>query len=565
MTTWIKKIFVENSTDYTALVGNNTELGVEEGIVKAGEAKTKAENAEAHAKSLERGIRIVAAPSTSATEAERATANTAAIQTAINEGAGTIQLWAGTYEVNLLETKSNVTIEGAGRDATILKLRNGANTDLMHSEGWETLHVSRAEGGIQNGGFRNLTIDGNKTNNTTPCVERTKADGVTKASSKVMTSATAAFVAGDKGAKVTGTNIAANTYIESVTSSTEVQLSKNASGAGTGQSFTLAPASGLVSINGKQFALENFIIQNAAGNALWCEWNGASGLEMESWVTNFKIRQAVKTGIVWGGPHDSMLAFGDIAESLGEAGVKVVGLGSATNFIGLHVWGPQEYAWLIETSGNKLIDCQGEGSSKANLWLKANANQIIGGGFFGNAGVEESPVGMKIKSEGSYINTVISWQYTHAIEFEALGDLENTWLLEVVPYSGGANGQKNTEAEIVKGGYGEFSGSSFTQIWVKGLVSGATAPPMYLRYPNIGGSGGKMAFFGTGPVGQPKTTGTVIGVENLQTAAGNTKANIEEVVKVDLEKATFTGNNGTTKYTLSDVVLALKQLGFLEK
>ena len=39
---WTKKTFVEKSTEYTAAVGNNTELGVEEGLAKGNEGITKA-------------------------------------------------------------------------------------------------------------------------------------------------------------------------------------------------------------------------------------------------------------------------------------------------------------------------------------------------------------------------------------------------------------------------------------------------------------------------------------------------------------------------------------------
>lgn len=71
--------------------------------------------------------------------------------------------------------------------------------------------------------------------------------------------------------------------------------------------------------------------------------------------------------------------------------------------------------------------------------------------------------------------------------------------------------------------------------------------------------GEKLGTFGVAPVVQPKTTGTSAGF--VVAKAGNAAAEIKE----DFEKSTFTGNKGATAYTISDVVLALKQLGLLKE
>lgn len=65
-------------------------------------------------------------------------------------------------------------------------------------------------------------------------------------------------------------------------------------------------------------------------------------------------------------------------------------------------------------------------------------------------------------------------------------------------------------------------------------------------------SGGKIGFFGITPVVKPTSTGEADGVSvGAGTALTHT--------------ATFTGDNGTTAYTLSDVVKHLKDLGLLLK
>ncbi len=67
---------------------------------------------------------------------------------------------------------------------------------------------------------------------------------------------------------------------------------------------------------------------------------------------------------------------------------------------------------------------------------------------------------------------------------------------------------------------------------------------------NVGKSSGKVGFLGATPVVRPATTGTSTGF----TAGSGT------AVKDD---STFTGGSGSTAYRLSDIVLALKQLGLL--
>ncbi len=67
----------------------------------------------------------------------------------------------------------------------------------------------------------------------------TLADGASTITSTNYTSATAAFVAGDVGKTISGTNIPVNTYIATVTNGTTIQLSQNATATGTTLSFTI--------------------------------------------------------------------------------------------------------------------------------------------------------------------------------------------------------------------------------------------------------------------------------------------------------------------------------------
>lgn len=71
---------------------------------------------------------------------------------------------------------------------------------------------------------------------------RSVADGVTTNTSPNISSATAAWSQADVGKSITGTGIAANTTIASVTSATAAVLSANATATGTGVTFTIGPA-----------------------------------------------------------------------------------------------------------------------------------------------------------------------------------------------------------------------------------------------------------------------------------------------------------------------------------
>src|SRR6185503_146849 len=57
-----------------------------------------------------------------------------------------------------------VEIVGNGIGVTIIKLKDGANSDVITNEDFDTLTCSNAVGGVFRCAIRNLTIDGNKDN-----------------------------------------------------------------------------------------------------------------------------------------------------------------------------------------------------------------------------------------------------------------------------------------------------------------------------------------------------------------------------------------------------------------
>lgn len=97
------------------------------------------------------------------------TDNTSAIQAAIDRlGAtgGLVLFGPGVFISGTLTLPSNVVLEGAGYSATTLKLKTGTNASLIVSTDFFSLTGTDDSGGTHSFGVRNMSIDGNKANNT---------------------------------------------------------------------------------------------------------------------------------------------------------------------------------------------------------------------------------------------------------------------------------------------------------------------------------------------------------------------------------------------------------------
>lgn len=93
-----------------------------------------------------------------------ADANSAAVA---GRGAVECELFAGTFLTSqTLVLHSLVALVGAGKTASILKLADGANRDILNSDQFATLTGTDTSLGIHHFAIRNLCIDGNRANNT---------------------------------------------------------------------------------------------------------------------------------------------------------------------------------------------------------------------------------------------------------------------------------------------------------------------------------------------------------------------------------------------------------------
>src|SRR4029077_7171526 len=96
---------------------------------------------------------------------------------------------------------------------------------------------------------------------------RTVSDAVTTSGSAILPSATAAFTAIDVGISVAGVNIPAGTTIQSVTNSTNVVLSGNATATSANATVTFGATTVVYSINGNTVVrTENGVITNIASS-----------------------------------------------------------------------------------------------------------------------------------------------------------------------------------------------------------------------------------------------------------------------------------------------------------
>jgi hypothetical protein len=98
------------------------------------------------------------------------TDDTGSIQQAIGAaraGGGIVFFPPGTYLTRRLTLYSQIHLRGSGGDATILRLKPGANSAILESDGFADLTGTRTSGGITMFSVRDLTLDGNRGHNPT--------------------------------------------------------------------------------------------------------------------------------------------------------------------------------------------------------------------------------------------------------------------------------------------------------------------------------------------------------------------------------------------------------------
>jgi len=102
----------------------------------------------------------------SSTNADNAAFINAAEADAYAAGGGEVFLPVGVIKSGQISKLSKVHLKGFARDSTVIKLINGANTDLVLGLGSNALWGTNSTGGTTNWEISDLTLDGNMANNT---------------------------------------------------------------------------------------------------------------------------------------------------------------------------------------------------------------------------------------------------------------------------------------------------------------------------------------------------------------------------------------------------------------
>jgi hypothetical protein len=86
--------------------------------------------------------------------------------TAARTAGGIVFFPPGIFLTRRLTLYSHVHLRGSGGDATVLRLKPGANSAIIESDGFAKLTGTRSDAGVTMFSVRDLTLDGNKSHNT---------------------------------------------------------------------------------------------------------------------------------------------------------------------------------------------------------------------------------------------------------------------------------------------------------------------------------------------------------------------------------------------------------------
>jgi hypothetical protein len=248
----------------------------------------------------------------------------AALDAASARGGGAVYLPAGTYSTRTLSIDTGTHLIGAGIEATVLKLRDDTNDDLVRSRGYKALSGSNRPRGPYNWSIRDLTLDGNRARNSRGCGLRLYAFGYVLRDLRI------------RQCREAG--------LSSEWSTDDPEWSPD----------------GL----------------------------STPGDSMEAQVVNLKVHHCGGGGIVFRGPHDSQFVNCVVYDTKTFGVQVQDGKGfSATGcqFVNCHVWGGHVYAWKVEAGYVTLDNCIGEWASSAQVHLNAGDATITAGRFFGTS------------------------------------------------------------------------------------------------------------------------------------------------------------------------------------
>ena len=350
-------------------------------------------------------------------------------------GGASVLFPAGAYIVgSSLTLYSRVHLRGDGVGATIIQLKNGANVDVLLGQNFATLTgTNNASAGAAQWSIRDLTIDGNKANQTSPIANptvaaTTSAAGTTGGFLKASTLYTFGYtwinaaVGGGESLIVTattgytppaGTNtnqitLTAPTLPAGATGTNWYLISSGDVNAivgfiGTSATNALAITSNVTGWNHQQqppllntttqssgirvygygYTLFNVMVRNCLIDGIYSEWATASnvlpvGDSLEATIAMVRSHDNNGYGIQWGGPHDSMLTsvdtfYNGVVAGDGHAGIYVRNnsnmQGGRMQITNSHSWGAVQSYAIKAEAAISTSNNQWEGAATAQILL----------------------------------------------------------------------------------------------------------------------------------------------------------------------------------------------------
>jgi hypothetical protein len=169
-----------------------------------------------------------------------------------------------------------------------------------------------------------------------------------------------------------------------------------------------------VQLYGYGFELVGLRVHDCQYDGIYSEWGTAGGSiaphDMMATVIDVQSHDNGRDGISWNGPHDAVFVGCLTYRNVGR-GIAALGTNKGTGlvFLGCHSYGAgQLWAWWLETTGNILSGCEGEGAGSdattgGQAFIGANDNSLNGGHFF-SAGVHSNNVRGIVIGDGSHLN-----------------------------------------------------------------------------------------------------------------------------------------------------------------
>lgn len=267
--------------------------------------------------------------------------DTKSLQAALDAAAlrgGSVVIPAGVYRSRTLTIGSKVHLLGEGIEATILKLADQTDDDLIRTRDFDRLTGTNSAGGPFNWSIRGLTLDGNRAKNSAGAGLRVYGWGYLLNDLRIRQFA-------DAG-------------IWSEWSTEDPVWSKN----GT----------------------------------------DTPGDSMEAQVANLKVHDCGKGGVILRGPHDSQFSNCVIWNTTTygfhfDRSPKYSAVGC--QLVNCHVWGGHEYGYRVDAGFVTLVNCMAEWAKKAQVHLNHSDATIVGGRYFGNPKAKQ--IGIEIGTAGN--------------------------------------------------------------------------------------------------------------------------------------------------------------------